>query len=414
MTTDLRELLILGLALLILLLLLRAMYVMHRRRKGQIRLSIDRTFAQGADFEDPTASELPNGGARVVSMRGDRPVEPEPPALDDAADNGASAEETAPAAFDTVAASPAGERGAETRRPQRRKQAKRWKQEILESNGRSGKSASTREKSGFDPESGAVSITAGERIGLDSSNRAGSVNGRTAERAAQGRPGPAREAAATSPRAAEIPSQPAAEQEPAEPLMRKAGAAAPGAPKPARLERSPQAQRPEPAAQSERMGSRAAAESKAVSADRIVAVNVIAGEGREFAGRELWDFLHAAGLRHDPMKIFSKTENNREDGRPIFRVANIVNPGTFDADAMDDFSTPGISMFMLLPAPVDNLLAFEQMLAVARRLAETLGGRLLDGDRQEMTAQAIEQARRRIREFDNNRASRPTSASSGA
>ena len=100
------------------------------------------------------------------------------------------------------------------------------------------------------------------------------------------------------------------------------------------------------------------------------------------------------------MKILSKTEGNLEDGQPIFRAANIVNPGTFDPDTVDQFSTPGISMFMLLPAPVNNLLAFEQMLAVARRLAEALDGRLLDSGRQEMTAQAIEQARRHIREFD--------------
>ncbi|MYH86270.1 MAG: cell division protein ZipA [Gammaproteobacteria bacterium] len=141
-------------------------------------------------------------------------------------------------------------------------------------------------------------------------------------------------------------------------------------------------------------------ESEEISADRIITINVIAGEDREFNGRELWDFLHAAGLRHDQMKILSKTEGNREDGKPIFRVANIVNPGTFDAGAIDDFSTPGISMFMLLPAPINNLLAFEQMLTVARRLAEALDGQLLDSRRQEMTAQGIEQARRRIREFD--------------
>ena len=138
---------------------------------------------------------------------------------------------------------------------------------------------------------------------------------------------------------------------------------------------------------------------------------MVAGEGCEFAGRELWDFLHAAGLRHDKMKILSKCEGNRADGQPIFRVANIVNPGTFDADAIDDFSTPGISMFMLLPAPINNLLAFEQMLAVARRLAEALDGRLLDASRQEMTAQGIEQARRRIREFDMS-TSAPSSVSS--
>lgn len=322
--TDLRELLILILALLILFSLLRAVYVIHRRRKGQIRLSIDKTMPPEAELEDPEFSELPNGGARVVptdeteeSTSEQAEVHEKPDAEDPLAGD------SVPVLLDPVAVTPVAEVPEPPEQAPQHKRKKKWKEEILESNGKG------RERSDFDLELGAVSMTAGERIGSDSPKPL-----KTAEQAE---------------------SKPKAEAE---------------------------------------------AESEEISADRIITINVIAGEDREFNGRELWDFLHAAGLKHDEMKILSKTEGNREDGKPIFRVANIVNPGTFDAGAIDDFSTPGISMFMLLPAPINNLLAFEQMLAVARRLAEALDGRLLDFERQEMTAQGIEQARRRIREFD--------------
>lgn len=335
--TDLRELLILILALLILFSLLRAVYVIHRRRKGQIRLSIDKTVAQEAELEEPEFTELPNGGARVVPTD-----ETEEPVSEQAAADAEDplAGDNVPVLLDAVAVAPVAEAVIEPaaesepeirEQPPQRKRKKNWKEEILKSNGQD------REQSDFDLELGAVSITAGERIGSDS-------------------------------------------------------------PKPARPEKQAAADVEVQAKVETEIESES--ESDAISPDRIITINVIAGEDREFNGRELWDFLHAAGLRHDQMKILSKPEGNQEDGKPIFRVANIVNPGTFEADAIDDFSTPGISMFMLLPAPINNLLAFEQMLAVARRLAEALDGRLLDFKRQEMTAQGIEQARRRIREFD--------------
>ena len=337
--TDLRELLSLILALLILFSLLRIVYVIHRRRKGQIRLSIDKTMAQESE---PEFTELPNGGARVVSADETEKSASERAAVD-AEDPLAG--DNVPVLLDAVAVAPVVEPVAESEpeireRPRQRKRKKKWREEILESNGQD------RERSDFDLELGAVSMTAGERIGTGLPKSV--------------RPGKQAEAEAT---AKEVDTETRIDTEVA-------------------------------------ANTETDAESDAISADRIVAINVVAGEDREFNGRELWDFLRAAGLRHDKMKILSKTEGNREDGEPIFRVANIVNPGTFDAGAIDDFSTPGISMFMLLPAPIDNLLAFEQMLAAARRLAEALDGRLLDFRRQEMTARGIERARRRIREFE--------------
>ena len=375
--TDLRELLILGLALLILFSLLRAVYVMHRRRKGQIRLSIDKTTVKGEELKAPELSELPNGGARVVSMQEGEDSAARAAVADEELD-GPVPGENAPVLLDPVEVVPADETGAETwggrQRPQH-KQRKNWREEIFDSAG------DTREgQSDFDMELGAVSITAGERIGGDALKRSKTSGNRSAA-------APARREQAVKAHPAESIEAPGQAQAPVSETAEM---------QPAAEEKSEQTARRSPLdAESD-----AEAETAAVRSDRIIAINVIAGEDREFAGRELWDFLHAAGLRHDKMKILSKTEGNQENGQPIFRVANIVNPGTFDAETIDEFSTPGISLFMLLPAPINSLLAFEQMLAVARRLAEALEGRLLDFKRQELTAQAVEQARRRIREFD--------------
>lgn len=399
--TDLRELLILGLALLILFSLLRAIYVIHRRKKGQIRLSIDKTIGQEGDAEDPALRELPNGGARVVPAGEEEDADSGAAAADGELD-GAIAGENVPVLLDPVAVAAPSEDEAtpepearEQPRKHRHKRKKNWKQAILESND---DAAREREQPDFEMEMGAVSMTAGERIGADSSKRTDS------------QPKPEEKSAQTAEPAQSTESKMAKMGHPPE-SDSGIGDGTPEAIKGHPPDSSPATDMGHPRLKQE-AESEAQAESAEIGSDRIIAINVVAGEGCEFAGRELWDFLHAAGLRHDKMKILSKCEGNRAGGQPIFRVANIVNPGTFDADAIDDFSTPGISIFMLLPAPINNLLAFEQMLAVARRLAEALDGRLLDVNRQEMTAQEIEQARRRIREFDMTTSAPPSSVSS--
>ena len=391
---DLRELLILVLALAILFSLLRAMYVIHRRRKGQIRLSIDKNLTQSVKVGEPGLSELPNGGARVVGLQPDEEV-PSAQAMEDGGheDGDLAATQDMPVLLDPVEVAPVEGEGSGRRERQQksqRKRKKKWKEEIFQV---SGKLEPELERPGFEMDLGAISMTAGERIGGESLNDSGILRSRKV--AAAG---------VEEPESREVPDdtpQTAAPVETAE--MRDAGAQADtqtGTAEQHRTDEPVEAAEPEQTPSPREQQHETEAEAADIASDRIIVINVIAGEDRQFAGRELWDFLRAAGLRHDKMKILSKTEGNLEDGHTIFRVANIVNPGTFDPDTVDQFSTPGISMFMLLPAPINNLLAFEQMLAVARRLAEALDGRLLDSGRQEMTAQAIEQARRNIREFD--------------
>lgn len=70
---------------------------------------------------------------------------------------------------------------------------------------------------------------------------------------------------------------------------------------------------------------------------------------------------------------------------------------------MEEFSTLGISLFLALPTPINNLEAFKQMLQVAQLIREALDGELKDDHRNVMTAQTIEHYRQRIRDFELRR-----------
>ena len=103
------------------------------------------------------------------------------------------------------------------------------------------------------------------------------------------------------------------------------------------------------------------------------------------------------------MNIFHKRYSKEHQSTIIFSVANMLNPGTFDLNNMDEFTTLGISFFLALPTPINNLDAFEQMLGVAQEIRDRLGGDFKDDQRNVMTGQTIEHYRQRIRDFELRR-----------
>jgi cell division protein ZipA len=135
----------------------------------------------------------------------------------------------------------------------------------------------------------------------------------------------------------------------------------------------------------------------------VLVLNVAARDGRVFSGDDLLQVLITSGLKFGDMNIFHKRLSKEHQGTVIFSVANMLNPGTFDLNNMDEFTTLGISFFLALPTPINNLDAFEQMLDVAQEIRATLGGDLKDDHRNAMTGQTIEHYRQRIRDFELRR-----------
>lgn len=109
----------------------------------------------------------------------------------------------------------------------------------------------------------------------------------------------------------------------------------------------------------------------------IVTLRLVAGKQRYFKGDELALALRGLGLRHGKFGIFHRHEGTDEK-KTIFSVASLVEPGSFDLKNLKDQEIPGISMFLVLPGPMDGPQAFDLMMAAARTLVQGLGGELLD------------------------------------
>ena len=109
----------------------------------------------------------------------------------------------------------------------------------------------------------------------------------------------------------------------------------------------------------------------------IVTLRLVAGKQRYFKGDELALALRGLGLRHGKFGIFHRYEGTDEK-KTIFSVASLVEPGSFDLKNLKDQEIPGISMFLVLPGPMDGPQAFDLMMTAARTLVQGLGGELLD------------------------------------
>ncbi len=123
----------------------------------------------------------------------------------------------------------------------------------------------------------------------------------------------------------------------------------------------------------------------AASRQRIVALRLIAPADR-WPGRRLVEALEAEGLTYGKYSIFHR---EREDGKTIFYVASMVEPGSFDLAAMDSLDFPGVSVFAVIPGPLDAPATFDMMLGTSRRLCERLKGHLQDEQGSTLTAQRI-------------------------
>jgi cell division protein ZipA len=133
--------------------------------------------------------------------------------------------------------------------------------------------------------------------------------------------------------------------------------------------------------------------------EKIVALTVMAPRNTPFQLTDLAANLEKRGLHASPQGVFQRGVVTGHGRAPLFTVANVVEPGTFDLDAPESATTPGAVFIIQLPGPFDGLSAFEQMLELARAVSADLGGQLLDGRRCDLTRQAIEHIREELREY---------------
>ncbi len=115
-----------------------------------------------------------------------------------------------------------------------------------------------------------------------------------------------------------------------------------------------------------------------------------------FLGQGLVEVLLDSGMIFGEMDIFHQLDDR---GEQLFSLASAVEPGTFNLSSLDQFSTPGVSLFMRVHELEAPLQVLDSMLSVANMVAQELNGEVRDETRSVMTPQTIEHCRQSLTEF---------------
>lgn len=126
----------------------------------------------------------------------------------------------------------------------------------------------------------------------------------------------------------------------------------------------------------------------------IIVIYITAKSPSLFKGDEILHVLESANMQFGSMDIFHHYGPDKNySSRALFSLANIHEPGTFDMENMDTFSTDGLAMFMCLPAEIGGDIAMEIMLDTAQNISYLMDGELRGADRKILTMDSINKLR---------------------
>ena len=141
--------------------------------------------------------------------------------------------------------------------------------------------------------------------------------------------------------------------------------------------------------------------------DKIVSLYVAARAGAALRGEDIVVAAEKTGMVFGHMNVFHRLVEGHPERGPIFSMASIMKPGSFDMANIRAMETPAIAFFLTLPAPLTALDAWEKMLPTVQRMAELLDGVVLDDSRNALGRQRIAHIRDELRAYDRQHQAPP-------
>lgn len=112
----------------------------------------------------------------------------------------------------------------------------------------------------------------------------------------------------------------------------------------------------------------------------------IAADNADFEGSSVLTALDNAGLQFGEMDVYHRMILTEKGDTSLFYVANGIKPWTLVPEEIATETTPGLSLIINLPSPINNREAIHDFVKTAERLNYELGG-VIKNQNQEVISQ---------------------------
>lgn len=136
------------------------------------------------------------------------------------------------------------------------------------------------------------------------------------------------------------------------------------------------------------------------STDVVLVIHVLSKDPTGFYGPNLLHLFKECDLRYGREGIFHRYEESRGRGPIQFSIVQMVEPGVFDPDSMEEQHFPGLTFFMGLPGPRQPMDAFRAMSELAQFMSQYLDAELKDDSHSVLGEQTLEHYRQQIMDFE--------------
>jgi len=134
--------------------------------------------------------------------------------------------------------------------------------------------------------------------------------------------------------------------------------------------------------------------------ERIFVLHVTRSDEQHFDGPDIHAALDAEGLKFGLNDFYHRITDANGEIESVYCVANMLKPGVLDPVDQDHLSTPGLTLFLVLPGAIEGVRAMRDMMETANGIAQRLGGQVLDDKRSLLKAQTAQYMLDQIAEID--------------
>ncbi|MDO6581706.1 cell division protein ZipA [Photobacterium sp. 2_MG-2023] len=131
----------------------------------------------------------------------------------------------------------------------------------------------------------------------------------------------------------------------------------------------------------------------------FLVLNVHARGGEMLTGVKLFQCLERHHLIYGENSVYHRHVDLAGTEPVLFTVANMVSPGYFPQDQLDEFATPGIAFYLMLPCHGRADDNFNLMLQTVQRIADEMGADILDHERNLITPQRLKGYREKAKKY---------------